>query len=141
LTLLVLYIVVAASPRQVRLNVLSYLGLAVTGRRHWLVVYLAGLLVWLALAIVFALLHAGLHQAFEIETDIFVWGVLFGLGQWVIVGAALGWLGRRHPGIRTEAVADPGPFAIDLPVQTVLAFLGLHLLFGTFVAAFYDALR
>lgn len=140
-TAMALYAAIAIFPRAVPLNVLAYLGATVANSRPGWVVYGAGIVLYLALAVVFALAHAGLHQAFDVETDIFVWGVLFGLGHWVIDGAALGAIGRRHPRVASGALVDPGYFVINLPMPAMVAFLGTHLLFGAFTAAFYDALR
>lgn len=140
-TLLALYATLFAGQRNLQLNVLFYLGLAVApAGRPWLV-YPAGFLIFIALSAAAALVHAGLHQAFSVETDIFAWGVLFGAGQWVVLGAALGLLARRHPAVASGAVSDPGPFATHYSLQTAVVFLAMHLLFGAFVAAFYDALR
>ncbi len=139
--LLALYAAVFVFPRQVRMNILCYLGLAIVPGRLPALAYAAGTIACLGIAILAALAHAGLHQAFGIETDLFAWGVLFGLGQWGVLGAALGLLGRRHPALRSQQVADPGLFGINLPLPSAIAFLGVQLLFGAFVAAFYDPLR
>jgi hypothetical protein len=138
---LALYAAAFVFPHYVRVNILRYLGLAIVPGWHTVFVYAAGTIACLGIAILAALAHAGLHQALDIETDLFAWGVLFGLGQWGVLGAALGFLGPRHPGLHSQQVSDPGFFGINLSLPSAVAFLGMQLLFGAFVAAFYDPLR
>ncbi len=139
--ILAFYATFSVFPRQVRFNPFLFLGLTVPRLRSMPLVYLLGIAFYLALCILFALGYAGLYQAFDVETDIFAWGVLFGLGHWVIDGFALGAAVRRHGGVGSGLLIDPGAFALNLPWLGVLAFLAVHLLFGMFVGAFYDALR
>ena len=128
-------------PRTYRLNAFRFLGLMAPGRPPTTAIYLIGTAMYVSLCIGFSLGYAGLTQAFDVETDIFAWGVLFGLGHWVIDGVALGIVSRRHAAVRSGLLLDPGAFALNLPFATVLGFLGAHLLFGMFAGAFYDALR
>ena len=124
-----------------RLNVFGYLGSLVprVSGTGWTT--LAGILVYLALSALFGLPHAALHVAFDVESDIFTWGVIFGLGHWVVDGGLVAYLDGHHPGVRSGAVEPVGPFLSNLPMQTLIAFLGLHVLYGMFTGAFYDAFR
>lgn len=138
---LALYVAFWAFPGTIRLNGLRFLGLMAPGRPPTLAIYVIGIAVYVSLCIAFALGYAGLTHAFDVETDIFAWGVLFGLGHWVIDGVVLGIVARRHGAVRSGLLLDPGAFALNLPFATALAFLAVHLLFGMFTGAFYDALR
>ena len=138
---LAFYVAFWSFPGTFRLNAFRFLGLMAPGRLPTQAIYLIGIAVYVSLCIVFALGYAGLTHAFDVATDIFAWGVLFGLGHWVIDGVALGIVARRHGAVRSGLLLDPGAFALNLPFATVLAFLAAHLLFGMFSGAFYDALR
>ncbi|MCH7553442.1 MAG: hypothetical protein IIC82_05555 [Chloroflexi bacterium] len=138
---LALYATLVFFSRQVRLNVLYYLGALIPQARGDMVRYVAGGVAFLAIAFLFGFAYAGLIQAFDVNDNIFTWGVLFGLGHWVIDGGALGWMARVHPGIARGEIANPGAFAQHLPFASLVAFLGLHLLYGMFFSAFYDAIR
>ena len=138
---LAFYVAFWLFPQTFRLNAFRFLGLMAPGRLPTQAIYLIGITMYVSLCIGFALGYAGLTHAFDVETDIFAWGVLFGLGHWVIDGVALGIVARRHGAVRSGLLLDPGAFALNLPFATVLAFLAVHLLFGMFTGAFYDALR
>lgn len=139
LTLTGLYLTVAFFPTVVRLDVVRAAGRAVgLARAPW--AYYAGLLVFLAALTAAGLVHAALHQAFRVETQVSSWALLFGVGHWLVNGIALGRLGRPNPNDKAD-VRAAGYFALDLPIAAVLIFLGAHLLYAAAFAVFYDGLR
>ena len=138
LTLTGLYLAVAFFPTVVRLDVVRAAGRAVgLARAPW--AYYAGLLVFLAALTAAGLVHAALHQAFRVETQVSSWALLFGVGHWLVNGIALGRL-RPNPNDKAD-VRAAGYFALDLPIAAVLIFLGAHLLYAAAFAVFYDGLR
>ena len=138
---LAFYVAFWLFPQTFRLNAFRFLGLMAPGRLPTQAIYLIGITMYVSLCIGFALGYAGLTHAFDVETDIFAWGVLFGLGHWVIDGVALGIVARRHGAVRSGLLLDPGAFALNLPFATAVGCLAAHLLFGMFAGAFYAALR
>ncbi len=86
----------------------------------------------------FGLAYAGLW-ALEIGWPTYEYGVVFGAVQWLIVGFLLGGLPRVHGGIRTGIVPTPGPYMKNaLGPLGFLAGLANHVLFGFFIAYFYQ---
>ncbi|MBI3744407.1 MAG: hypothetical protein HY261_09015 [Chloroflexi bacterium] len=140
-TALFLYAVLVVLPQGGKLDALKYLGLDLAPSGPGWLTYALGATFMLVLGALFGLVHAALYHLFEVETDIIVWGALFGLAQWLLDGALLGWLGRRHPAVRAERIRDPGAYVLKMPLSAVVTFLGIHILFGMFAGAFYDAFR
>ena len=139
LTMTALYLAIGLFPSVVRLDVVRAAGRAVgAGRAPG--VYYAGMLIFLAGTTAAGLIHAGLHQAFDVETNVSSWALLFGVGHWILNGFVLGWLGPPDPDERAS-LRSAGYFALDLPIAAVLVFLGVHLLYAAAFAAFYDGLR
>jgi uncharacterized protein (DUF2236 family) len=91
------------------------------------------------MSIAFAFAHVGLYQAFDIESSLAAWGLLFGFVHFVVSGMALGMMPMMHPGVRAGVVQAPGIFALSYPRATAMGFLMLHVLFGVMVGSFYDA--
>ena len=139
MTLTALYFTIAFFPTVVRLDVLRAAGRA-AGAARAPGVYYVGVLLFLAALTAAGLVHGGLHQVFEVETQVSSWALLFGVGHWIVNGVALGLLGRPDPDERSDLRAA-GFFALDLPIAAVLVFLGAHLLYASAFAAFYDGLR
>ena len=100
--------------------------------------YPMGLMIHLGMSIGFALAHVALFDAFDLESDLAAWGLLFGAIHWVISGAALAMMPLMHRGIKQNIVAAPGPMALSYPPMTAMGFLMVHLLFGVLVGTFYD---
>lgn len=139
LTLTGLYLTVVFFPTVVRLDVVRAAGRAVgLAQAPW--AYCTGLLVLLAALTATGLVHAALHQAFRVETQVSSWALLFGVGHWLVNGIALGRLGQPDPDDRRD-VRRAGYFALDLPIAAVVIFLGVHLLYAAIFAVFYDGLR
>ena len=91
-----------------------------TMRRSTMPVYVMGALMHFGLGIMFGLAHTALYSAFELESGLVVWGILFGLAHWMIAGTGMGMLGNTHPRMRTGEVFAPGLFLRNFPQMTVL---------------------
>ena len=141
ITVMLLYATMLFFPRQIKLHVFGYLGTAFPGAAGMWYRQGAGFVAFLVLAGLFGLPHAGLHVAFDVQRDIFTWGVIFGIGHWALNGLAVGYGDRWHTGVRGGVVPVVGPFIRNLNRETLIAFLGLHLVYGMFTGAFYDAFR
>ena len=108
--------------------------------------YIFGLFFTLALAaalampasIAFALAHVALYQAFDLDSELALWGLAFGAVHWLVAGMALGMMPMLHPRIKEGTLMPPGAFAMDYPMATMMGFLMLHLMFGILVGVFYD---
>ena len=136
---LILYVFLALFPR-VKINLLHFLGTVFQVGRAWQV-YPLGLLAFLVISAILGLIHASLYEAFGIDTNMVSWGLIFGIAQWLIDGALMGPASRLHPGVKTGLADDLGYFLVNERTAAAMAFLVVHLLFGVFVATFYDALR
>ncbi len=139
LTLLALYFVVIVV-RSFQLNPVLFLG-ALLRLRGGPVLYLGGLLAFGLVSVAFAMAHAGVYQGLDIRTGVLEWGLLFGVAHWAVDGFLLAALARAHPWVRSGEIDNPGFFVLQYPASNALGFLGVHLLYGYFVSAFYDALR
>ena len=133
-----LYMGIAMMPRQMKMNLFLMLGTMMV--RDTKMAYVAGAMMHIGMSVVFGLIHVALYQAFGLESALVAWGVLFGLGHWVITGMGLGMMPVMHPLIRTGQMDAPGAFATNYPTMTAMGFLMLHVLFGILVASFYTAL-
>ncbi len=134
-----LYMGMAMMPTQMRMNLLRLLGTMMLP--DGTMAYVAGLMIHAVMSIAFALAHVGLYQAFDLESNLAAWGLLFGAVHWLIVGMGLGMMPLMHLGIRNGIIKAPGAFALNLPKMTVVGFLMLHLVYGVLVAVVYDALN
>ncbi len=134
-----LYMGMAMMPTQMRMNLLRLLGTMMLP--DGTMAYVAGLMIHAVMSIAFALAHVGLYQAFDLESNLAAWGLLFGAVHWMIVGMGLGMMPLMHLGIRNKIITAPGPFALNLPKMTVVGFLMLHLVYGVLVAVVYEALN
>jgi hypothetical protein len=78
----------------------------------------------------------------EIGWPDYLWGFIFGVVQWLVLGLALGALPFFHAGIRSGATPYPGPYMTRLlgPLAFV-AGLTNHVIFGFVVAYVYQFFR
>ena len=86
-----------------------------------------------------ALIHVGIYEAVDLESNLVAWGLLFGFVHYILTGMALGMLPMVHPRIRAGELQAPGAYALSYPKATAAGFLMLHLVFGVLVGALYDA--
>ena len=107
--------------------------------RNKMMAYVAGAMMHAMMSIVFGLIHVAFFNAFDLETGLVAWGILFGLVHWLITGMGLGMVPVMHPLMRRGEMDAPGAFALNYPSATTMGFLMLHIVFGIFVAAFYTA--
>lgn len=135
---MVLYMGIAMMPRQMTMNILYMEGSMVA--RALMPAYVLGGMMHLGMGIMFAIIHTALYQAFNLESGLVGWGVLFGGAHWLVVGMGLGMLATMHPLMRSGEMEAPGAFAIRSPIGTRMGFLMVHLLFGLVVGLVYEAL-
>ena len=133
----ILYMGIAMMPNQMKMNLFYLLGSMMF--RQKVMIYVAGAMYHAILSIEFALIHTGVFEAFDLESNLVVWGLLFGFVHYLVVGMALGMMTIMHPRIRAGELQAPGAFALSYPMATAVAFLMLHLLYGVLVGAFYTA--
>ncbi len=133
----ILYMSMAMMPSQMKMNLLHLLGTMMF--RPTPVVYMAGAMMHAANSVVFALIHVGIYEALDLNTNLAAWGLVFGAVHYMISGMAMGMMPKLHAGIRAGIVQAPGAFAMSYPAGTAMGFLMLHLLFGVLVGVFYDA--
>ncbi len=133
----VLYMGIAMMPNQMKMNIFNLLGTMMF--REKVMVYGAGAMIHAVMSVAFAFAHVGIYQAFNLESSLAAWGLLFGFVHSVVAGMGMGMMPIMHLGVRSGAVQAPGMFAMNYPRATVMGFFMLHLLFGVLVGAFYDA--
>ena len=131
-----LYMGILMMPSQMKMNILYMLGSMMFGDR--MMIYMSGVMMHAANSIAFALAHVGIYLAFDIDSNLAAWGLVFGSVHWVISGMALGMMPMMHRGIKEGTLQAPGAFAMKYPMGTVMGFLMLHLAFGVLVGVFYD---
>jgi hypothetical protein len=134
----ILYMGIAIMPEQMKMNLFLMLGTMMlpTGA----MAYVAGAMMHAVASIVFAVIHVALFQAFGLESALIAWGVLFGVGHWLISGMGLGMVPIMHPRMKSGEVQSPGAFALSYPAATAMGFFMLHVLFGVLVGAVYTAM-
>ncbi len=147
-----LYMGLAMMPSQMKMNLFLLLGTMMltskpmayatggTTSPNKPLAYVVGAMVHAVMSIAIALIHVAVYEAFDLETDLAAWGVLFGFVHWVIVGMGLGMMRFMHPLIRSGEMDDPGAFALKFPAMTAIGFFMLHIVFGVLVATFYELL-
>ncbi len=125
-------------PDQMKMDLLKMLGtmmLPVSG-----MTYLAGLMIHAFMSIVFSSAHAAFYQWLDIDSNLVLWGLLFGAVHWVGVGIVFGMIKAPiHRGIRDGAVQAPGFFGLSMGMPTAMGILMVHLLYGLLVGTFYEA--
>ena len=134
---MLLYMGIGMMPRQMRMNLFLMLGTMMFRERSMAIA--AGATMHAVMSIAFGLIHVAFFVAFDLETSLIGWGVLFGVVHWIVSGMGLGMLPRMHPMIRTGEMDAPGAFALSYPSMTAMGFFMLHIVFGVLVGAFYTA--
>ena len=132
----IMYMGLAMMPRQMSMNIVHMMGTMMS--RRTVPIYVIGAMMHFGLGILFALAHTGLYAALNLETALVGWGLLFGLGHWLIAGMGFGMIGSMHPRMRSGETSAPGPFLRNLPTMTVMGFLMVHLVYGPVVGALYE---
>ena len=133
-----LYMGIGMMPRQMKMNLFLMLGTMMF--REPSMAYVAGAMMHGMMSIVFGLIHVAFFTAFDLETSLAAWGILFGLVHWMVTGMGLGMMPVMHPLIRKGEMGAPGAFALNYRSMTAVGFLMLHVLFGILVGASYAAL-
>ena len=131
-----LYMAFFMMPRQMPMNLFYMLGTMMTTKK--VPAYVVGATTHAGLGIVYALIHTGVYRAFELESNLVVWGVLFGAVHWVVVAMGFGILGMMHPLTRSGGMEVTGLFVMRLPMITLVGFLMLHLVYGMVLGALYE---
>ena len=134
-----LYMGRAMAPQQMRMDLLLLLGTMTPMRLPLPAAYLAGGMMHAGASVLFAFVHVGLFEVTGINADLVLWGLLFGLGHWVISGMMMGMMPLLHPLVAKGEMENPGPFALNMGPMTAMGFLMLHLLFGVAVGGLYEA--
>ncbi len=132
----IMYMGLGLMPRQMSMNILHMMGTMMS--RSTMPIYVIGAMMHFGLGILFALAHTGLYTAFNLETALVGWGLLFGLVHWLIVGMGFGMIGSMHPRMRSGEMSAPGPFLRNFPTMTIMGFLMVHLVYGLVVGALYE---
>ncbi len=134
----VLYMGIAMMPKQMTMNLLYMLGTMMT--RSKTPAYMVGGMMHAMMGIVFALIHAGVYTALDIDSSLAGWGLLLGFVHWLMVGVGMGMMPQMHPMMRSGDMMAPGLFVKNHPPMTVMGFLMLHLLYGLLVGLVYEGL-
>ena len=132
-----IYMGLVMMPDKMKMDLLKLLGTMMLPRSAMM--YPMGLATHVGLSVMFALAHVGLYQAFNLESQLAVWGILFGAGHAVIVGMAMGMMPSMHRGIKDRIVDAPGVMTLSYPRATTMGFVMVHLLFGLLVGVLYEA--
>jgi hypothetical protein len=96
-----------------------------------------GWMMHLMMGVVFALIYA-LLWSIGIGTVSAIWGIVFGIVHWLLVGLMMGALPMMHVGIRSGGVRAPG--VLMLNNGGMMAFVGGlmgHAIYGLVVAVIY----
>ncbi len=125
-------------PDQMKMDLLKMLGtmmMPVSG-----MTYGAGLVIHAMMSIIFASLHIAFFLWLDIDSDLALWGLLFGAVHWVVIGMVFGMMKSSiHRGIRDRVVDAPGFFGLKLGMMTVMGILMVHLIYGVLVGALYES--
>lgn len=135
----ILYLVLKLLPEQMPLDVFYLMGTMIT--RDNATVYVTGGVMHFVVGTMFGIIQILIYQMLGISSGLYLWGILVGGVNWLIVGAGMGMLGAIHPMIREGGMDDPGFFVRNLPMLTVVGFLVLHIVFGVVNGAVYEGLR
>lgn len=128
----------AMMPAQMPMNILYMMGSMMS--RSSGPIYMMGFMMHFGMGVMFAIVHTALYQAIGLESELLVWGLLFGAVHWVIASMGMGMMGSMHPRIRDGELAAPGPFLKNFAMMSVVGFLMLHLIFGLIVGGIYEAI-
>ena len=133
----ILYLGIVMMPSQMRMNLFYIIGSMMM--RDDEKIYKVGSMAHAVMSIAFALVHVGIYEVVGLDSNLAAWGLLFGLGHYMVVGAMLGMLPMVHPRISSGELEAPGAFALAYPRPTAVGFFMLHLLFGLIVGGLYGA--
>jgi hypothetical protein len=103
------------------------------------IMYIMGFMMHFGMGVIYAIVHTSLYQAFGLESELLVWGLLLGAVHWVVASMGMGMMGSMHPRIQDGELAAPGAFLKNYPMMSVVGFLMLHLMFGLVVGSVYEA--
>jgi hypothetical protein len=134
---MLLYMGIGMMPRQMKMNLFLMLGTMMFRDRTMAIV--AGGMMHAMMSIIFGLIHVAFFVAFDLETGLVAWGILFGFVHWMISGMGLGMMPMMHPLIKSGEMDSPGAFALNYPSMTAMGFFMLHIVFGVLVGALYTA--
>ena len=134
---IVMYMGKFMMPRQMPMDILYMLGSMMS--REKMPAYAMGSMMHAGAGIAFALVHIASFVAFDIDDNLWAWGLLSGAVHWAITGMMFGMMGSMHPAIRAGHVPNPGLFLKNFPPMNMMGFLMVHLLYGILVGAFYEA--
>ena len=127
----VLYMGIFMMPAPMKMNLLYMLGKKTMAD-------MSGAMIHSSMSVAFALAQVGLYQAFDLDTNLAVWGLAFGAAHWVIAGMMIGMMPMMHPKMQDGTLDAPGALATNYPMATTVGFLMLHLMFGVLVGVFYE---
>jgi hypothetical protein len=97
---------------------------------------------WMAhimMGVVFALVYAALWSA-GLGAPTLLWGALFGVIHFFIVGLMMGGLPIMHAGMKAGTVQAPGVLMLNSGVMGLMGGLTGHILYGVVVASVYAAI-
>jgi hypothetical protein len=97
--------------------------------------FLLGFAMHLAIGGAFGLLYAWLFETVWLHGGAFT-GMILGVLHASLIGMAVGLTPQFHPMI-PEQIGDPGPFFANIGPIGVVAFFGIHVLYGAIVGAGY----
>ena len=133
----ILYMGIAMMPGQMKMNLFLLLG-TMMGGRPGPMTYVMGAMIHAGMSIAFGVVHGAVFAAFDLESDLVVWGLALGAVHWMVVGIMFGGMKMMHPLVRSGELAEPGMFALKYPMMTAAGFLMLHLLFGILFGLVYE---
>ena len=134
---MLLYMGIGMMPKQMKMNLFLMLGTMMVRDRP--MAYVAGAMMHAVMSIVFGLIHVALFIAFDLEGSVAAWGIVLGLGHWLVAGMGLGMMPIMHPLIRRGEMQAPGVLARGYPLPTAAGFFMLHIVFGVLMRALYAA--
>ena len=133
----IMYMGLAIMPRQMPMNILFMMGSMMN--RNSGPAYMMGFMMHFGTGVVFAIIHTALYLAFGLESQLLLWGLLFGAVHWVVASMGMGMMSSMHPMMRDGEMAAPGFFVRNYPMMSVVGFFMLHLIFGLVVGGVYEA--
>lgn len=107
--------------------------------------WLLGLMMHLAMGVVFFIIYAGLFDGLGLKDGVAGWAALFGLVHGLIAGMAMGMMGAMHPRMAPagagsgDTLPAPGLFAIRVGAMAPMAVLAMHVVYGAVAGAVYVA--
>jgi hypothetical protein len=135
---LVFSIVLAMAPKMgmPKMDIVSLLGSMFSPKPNQAL----GRMMHLMVGVIFALIYAFLWSS-GVSAATWVGWLIFGTGQWLVVGMVMGMIPMMHVGIKSGAVQAPGLWMTNN--GGLMAFMGGlvgHMIFGVVIALVYTAL-